>query len=196
MKDDLTRNLRSARKALLWKLDGLSEYDVRRPLVPTGTNLLGLVKHVASMEAEYFGQVFGRPFPEPLPWLDDDATPNDDMWATADESPEQIIAFYRRAQEHADATIEALELDAPGRVPWWTENDGEVTLHKILCHMIAESHRHAGQADLVRELIDGAIGMQPGNENLPGTDAAWWAKYRDKLERVAREAGKYDQNSM
>jgi len=83
-KADLHRYLQDAREALLWKLDGLSEYDIRRPLVPTGTNLLGLVKHVASVEFGYFGDCFGRPFDEPMPWLEDDAEPNADMWATAD----------------------------------------------------------------------------------------------------------------
>ena len=82
-KTDLHRYLRTGREALLWKLDGLSEYDIRRPLVPSGTNLLGLIKHVASVEAGYFGDTFGRPFGEPLPWLDDDAEPNADMWATS-----------------------------------------------------------------------------------------------------------------
>jgi uncharacterized damage-inducible protein DinB len=135
-KADLHRYLRQGRDALLWKLDGLSEYDVRRPLVPTGTNLLGLVKHVASMEAGYFGDTFGRPYPEPLPWLDDDAEPNADMWATADESRAEIIAFYRRVQAHSDATIEALDLDATGRVPWWAPDAQQVTLLRILAHRI------------------------------------------------------------
>ena len=92
----------------MWKLDGLTEYDIRRPMVPTGTNLLGLVKHVASVELGYFGDCFGRPYDEPLPWLEDDAEPNADMWATADESREQIVGLYRRAWAHADATIDAL----------------------------------------------------------------------------------------
>src|SRR4029453_670668 len=85
-KADLHRYLQAGREALLWKLDGLSEYDIRRPMVPTGTNLLGIVKHVAGVEAGYLGDTFGRPFEEPLPWLDDDAEPNADMWATAEES--------------------------------------------------------------------------------------------------------------
>ncbi len=85
-KADLRRYLQLAREAVLWKLDGLSEYDVRRPMVPTGTNLLGLVKHLASIELLYFGAVFGRPTDEPLPWFEDDAEPNADMWATAEES--------------------------------------------------------------------------------------------------------------
>lgn len=78
-KADLHHYLQVARESLLWKLDGLGEYDVRRPLVPTGTNLLGLVKHVASVEAGYLGDTFARPFGEPLPWLDEDAEPNADM---------------------------------------------------------------------------------------------------------------------
>src|ERR1043165_4150724 len=110
-KEVLCRYLQRGREALLWKLEGLSEYDARRPLVPTGTNLLGLVKHVASVETGYFGETFGRPFDEPLPWFDDDAEPNADMWATAEESREQIVGLYHRAWAHSDATIDALALD-------------------------------------------------------------------------------------
>ncbi len=187
-KDDLHRYLQTARKALVWKLDGISDYDIRRPLVPTGTNLLGLVKHVASVESGYLGETFGRPFGEPLPWFADDAEPNADMWATADESRDDIVAFYHRVWEHSDATIEALPLDAVGHVPWWGEH-GEVTLLTILVHMIAETNRHAGHADIVRELVDGAAGVRADNDNLPPVDAAWWESYRDRLERVAREAG-------
>ena len=188
-KAHLARYLQTARDAMLWKLDGLDEYDVRRPLTPTGTNLLGLVKHLASVEAGYFGATFGRPFPEPLPWWDDDAEPNADMWATVDESRDRIVAFYRRVWGHSDATIERLALDAVGRVPWWPEERAEVTLHQILVHMIAETHRHAGHADIVRELIDGTVGMREDNDNMPPADEAWWAEYRRRLESVALEAG-------
>src|SRR5215470_16344820 len=110
-KSSLHRYLQEGREALLWKLEGLSDYGVRRPMVPTGTNLLGIVKHVASVEAGYFGEVFDRPFDEPLPWLDEGAEPNADMWATAEESREQIIGLYRRIWAHSDATIDALALD-------------------------------------------------------------------------------------
>jgi len=187
-KAELRRYLQSARDALLWKLDGLAEYDVRRPMVATGTNLLGLVKHVASVEAGYFGATFDRPFPEPLPWLDDGAEPNADMWATAEESPEQIVDLYHRVWAHSDATIDALGLDAIGHVPWWPPNDNEVTLHRILVHMIAETDRHAGHADIVRELIDGAVGLRADNDNLPPVDQAWWESYRGRLEQVAQQA--------
>ena len=187
-KADLHRYLQQAREALLWKLEGLPEYDVRRPMVPTGTNLLGLVKHVASVEFGYLGEVFGRASGEPLPWFEPDAEPNADMWATAEESREQIIGLYHRAWEHSDATIGALPLDAIGHVPWWPEDRNAVTLHRILVHMIAETHRHAGQADIVRELIDGSAGLRKDNDNLPPADRPWWVSYRDRLEQTARQA--------
>lgn len=187
-KAHLRRYLQTAREAMLWKLDGLSEYDVRRPMTPTGTNLLGLVKHLASVELGYFGETFGRPSREPLPWYDEGAEPDADMWATADETREQIVGLYRRAWAHADATIEALDIDARGRVPHWERERSEVTLHQILVHVIAETHRHAGHADIVRELIDGAVGLRKDNDNMGHDDTVRWTQYRARLERVAREA--------
>ena len=188
-KQDLHRYLQQGRDALLWKLEGLSEYDARRPMTPTGTNLLGLVKHVASMELGYFGDTFGRPSPVPLPWLDDDAEPNADMWATAAEGREQIVGLYHLSWRHSDETIEQLPLDARGEVPWWPPEHREVTLHRVLVHMATEAHRHAGHADIVRELIDGAAGLRKGNPNTPDVDEAWLAGYRQRLEAAARSAG-------
>jgi uncharacterized damage-inducible protein DinB len=184
----LVEYLQRGRAALLWKLDGLSEYDVRRPMTPTATNLLGVVKHVASVEAEYFGVTFGRPFGQSLPWFAEDAEVNADMWATADESRDEIIDLYRRASAHADETIDGLPLDAIGHVPWWPAERRQVTLHRILVHMIAETERHAGQLDIVRELIDGAIGVRPDNGNVPEQDEKWWRAYRDRIESAAKEA--------
>ncbi|WP_371733886.1 DUF664 domain-containing protein [Subtercola sp. PAMC28395] len=181
----LQRYLQTGRDALLWKLEGLSEYDVRRPMVTSGTNLLGIVKHTASVEAGYFGEVFDRPFAEPLPWIAADAEDNADMWATLEESPESIIGLYHRVWANSDATIAALPLDAPGVVPWWPGERGKVTLQQILVHMIAETHRHAGHADIVRELIDGSAGLRADNSNLPEGDRAWWESYRRRLETVA-----------
>ncbi|MDQ2847851.1 MAG: DinB family protein [Actinomycetota bacterium] len=188
-KADLQQYLQAGRDALLWKLEGLTEYDVRRPLTPTGTNLLGLVKHLASIELGYFGDTFGRPSPDPLPWFADDAEPNADMWATADESREQIVGLYQRAWAHSDATIAALSLDALGTVPWWPAGKNEVTLHRILIHLIAETDRHAGHADIVRELIDGSAGLRDGNDNLAPGDGDWWKNYRNRLEQVAKAVG-------
>lgn len=187
-KSDLQRYLQVAREALLWKLEGLSEYDARRPLVRTGTNLLGLVKHVAGVEAGYLGQVFDRPFPEPLPGFEEGAEPDADLWAAADESRDDIVGLYRRVWAHADATVEALELDAVGRVPWWPENRREVSLHRVLVHVTTEVHRHAGHADIIRELIDGAAGLRADDDNLTPRDEERWRHHRERLEAVAREA--------
>jgi hypothetical protein len=108
------------------------------------------------------------------------------MWATADEAREEIVALYRRVWAHADATIAELELTAVGRVPWWPAEHASTTLHRILVHVVAETNRHAGHADIVRELLDGAVGLRPGNENMAEVDAAWWGDYVARLEVVAR----------
>ena len=183
-KDNLHGRLRRDRKALLWKLDGLSEYDARRPLTATGTNLLGLVKHVATVEARYFGEVFDRPSPEPLPrWQDYDGN---DLWATEDETRDQIIAFYRRTWEHSDATINELPLDAPGHVPWWSEPYPNTNLFAILVHVLGETNRHAGHADILREGVDGRTGMRPEHEMQIDEDAR--TAYCAKIEQAARSA--------
>lgn len=186
-KSDLRGYLQRGRDTMLWKLDGLSEYDIRRPLTPTGTNLLGLVKHLTACEFGYFGDVFGRPPAEPPPWASDQE-PNADMWATATESREYITSWYRRSWAHAHETFDTLDLDATGRVPWWGER-GEVTLHQIMVHMVVETQRHAGHADIVRELIDGAAGLRADSTNLPPGDQAWWASYRSRVEQEAKAAG-------
>lgn len=191
-KADLLRYLQDGREALLWKLDGLSEYDIRRPLTTTGTNLLGLVKHITGVELGYFGDTFGRPFFDEKPppwWYTEDAEPNADMWATAEESREEITGLYHQAWEHSNSTIATLALDAVGHVPWWPEERRETTLHHVLVRVIADTHRHAGHADIVRELIDGAVGMLKGNDSMPPGDQASWETHRRRLERVAREAG-------
>ncbi|NEC51436.1 DinB family protein, partial [Actinospica acidiphila] len=136
-KADLHRYLQEARDALVWKLEGLSEYDVRRPLTPTGTNLLGLVKHAAGVELGYLGDTFGRPSGEPLPWLAEGAELNADMWAAPDETRDAVVALYRRAWAHADATVEALPLDATGTVPWWPVDRARLTLHHAVVRVIA-----------------------------------------------------------
>jgi uncharacterized damage-inducible protein DinB len=178
--------LRRRRSDLLGKLDGVSEYDARRPMTPTGTNLLGLVKHVASVELGYFTVVFGRPSGRELPWEVEGAEPDGDMWAPADESRDEIIELHRFSAAQSDATIEALPLDAPGAVPWWPEERRQVTLQRILVHMVVETSRHAGHADILRELVDGTAGQFAGDGNVPGRTAEEWAAYRDRLEEAAR----------
>jgi hypothetical protein len=187
-KQILHRYLDKQRKALLAKLDGVGERDVRWPMTQTGTNLLGLVKHVASIELGYFGEVFDRPSNVPLPWFDEGAEINADMWATAEESRTDIVSLYERAAVHADATIEALSLDSRGRVPWWPPNREQVTLQQIMVHVTAEIARHAGHADIIRELIDGAAGDNDGN--VPDQTAQEWTSYRLRLEEAAAEGAR------
>ncbi|RAU90539.1 hypothetical protein DQP58_23045 [Mycobacterium colombiense] len=190
LKDDLHRELRDARAAVVWKLDGLSEYDIRRPMTPHGTNLLGLVKHLTGCEMGYFGEVFGRPFPRPPLWLSDAAEPTVDMWAAPDESRGDIVDLYRRACAHSDRTIAALGLEHPGVVPGWPEDRRSVTLGRILVHMLAETARHAGHADIVRELIDNRAGSHPGRSGLPDVDGPYWVALHERIERAARQAQK------
>ncbi|GGS83719.1 DinB family protein [Streptomyces cinerochromogenes] len=180
-KADLQVYLQDARDVLLWKLDGLPEYDIRRPLTPTGTNLLGLVKHLTGAEALYFGRTFGRPFPGTPLWITGDAEPDSDLWARADETREDIVGRYRQACAHADETIAALPLDAVGRTPG---APGDTTLHRVLTHMVAETQRHAGHADIVRELVDGAVGQRPDGLNVAPRDPEHLAR----VERAAKEA--------
>ncbi|MFE7181008.1 DinB family protein [Streptomyces erythrochromogenes] len=183
-KNNLHGRLRRDREALLWKLDGLSEYDARRPLTATGTNLLGLVKHVATVEARYFGEVFDRPSPEPLPrWQDYNGS---DLWAAEDETRDQIAEFYRRTWEHSDATINGLPLDAPGHVPWWPEPGANTNLFAIMVHVLGESNRHAGHADILREGLDGRTGLRPEHEKQIDEEAR--AAHCAKIEQAARSA--------
>ena len=182
-KAHLHDHLRWVREALLWKLEGLSEYDIRRPLTPTGTNLLGLVKHNAISDSRYFGEVFDRPFPEPLPRWDDEAARGTDRWATEHETREEIVDLYRRVWEHSDATIDSLAIDAPGYVPWWQE---KVKLFNVMAHRLSDATRHAGHADILREQLDGAVGVDAESTPLNGHDSAFWEARYATIEHAAR----------
>ncbi|WP_435156420.1 DinB family protein [Amycolatopsis sacchari] len=184
-KEYLHSDLREIRETMLWKLDGLDEYDIRRPLTATGTNLLGLVKHLAVWESRYFGEVFGRPFPEPLPRWDDTGARGTDLWASEHETREGIFGLYRRVWQHSDKTITDLAVDAPGHVPWWPRPN--VMLFNILVHMLTETNRHAGHADILREQLDGATGAAAEYTNMQ-RDAAFWAARHAEIERAAKAA--------
>src|SRR5580658_839116 len=181
LKEELHRKLKAGRAVLLAKLDDLSEYDRRRPMTPTGTNLLGLVKHLAGLEYAYLGESFGYAAPERMSWIEDGSIWNGaDMWAKPDESSEYITGLYRRACAHADGVIRALDLEAPGSVAHWPEDRRDTTLGVLLIRMVAETTQHAGHADIVRELIDGKGG--------PDQDAIDEAKWREYLAQVQAAA--------
>jgi hypothetical protein len=185
-KEYLHNDLRNVRETMLWKLEGLSEYDVRRPITRTGTNLLGLVKHLSISESWYFGVVFGRPFPGRWPRWDDSVGHLDAMWAASNETRAGIVDRYREAWLHSDASIALLDIDAQGHVPWWPRPD--VMLFNILVHVLTETNRHAGHADILREQLDGAVGFDAQSAAPSGMHTDLWEQHRTMVERAAKAA--------
>ncbi|MCL8250574.1 DinB family protein [Aeromicrobium fastidiosum] len=170
VKDHLHTRLRVVRAAVLAAVDGVGEHDLRRPLTPTGTNLIGLVKHLVGVEHVYLGESFGRPAPDVLPWVEDGSVwDGADMWATADESSAHIVDLYRRACAHGDETIAGLDVDSPGRVPHWPDDKADTTLGFLLVWIVSETAQHAGHAEIVRELVDGrpAAATSAGGTDWP-----------------------------
>ena len=175
----LRDDLQWVRQSVVDRLDGLSEYDIRRPVTATGTNLLGLVKHLTLSEMIYLGDVFGRPHPQPHPRFDDPHYRNrDSLWVSADESRADIVAGYRSACRHSDATIAELPIDASGHVPWWPQP--AVTLFAVMVHVLTETNRHAGHADILRE--------QVSEVDVPSPQAVEWAAHCALIDEAARRA--------
>ena len=184
-KAHLHKSLGWARAEVLPKLAGLDEYDLRRPMTRTGLNLLGLVKHLAFYEASYFGFVFGRPYPRPLPTVDASFRNDEYMLVPPGEASEQVVEGYRDACRHADETIGSLRFDALGRVPWW--GDREVPLFNVIAHMLGETRQHLGHLDIVREQLDGRVGEDV--EALSPEASADAARLWRRTEKAARVAG-------
>jgi uncharacterized damage-inducible protein DinB len=150
-KQSLYVSLDRHRDAVLWKLEGLDDEQLRRPMTPSGTNLLGLVKHLAAVEYGWFCDTFGRET-EALPFDEDD--PDADLRVEPHETTADIVAFYGRARAAADRAIDELDVEDTGTA--WT---GEtVSMRWVLIHMVEETARHAGHMDILRELLDGATG--------------------------------------
>lgn len=182
LKADLHAYLNTGRAAVVATCEGLSEYDVRRPMTASGTSLLGLVKHLTGIEQVYLGTAFGRPTPFVLPWVEDGSIwDGADMWATEDEPREWLLDLYRRACAHSDETIAALDLGASGSVPHWQEDRRATTLGALLVRMVDETAHHAGHADICRELIDGR--GQPDHDEVG--DEAYWSAYVARIQAAA-----------
>ena len=182
----LQHYLRSSREALLWKLEGLSERELRLPRTPTGTSLLGLVKHCLNVEAGYFGATFDRRFPdeeELVPLEVYDIDPQADWYATEEETAAGLVDLYRRVASFADAALDELPLDTVGEVPWWPAARRRVTLQEVTVHVLQDLARHAGHADILREQLDGATGLKPGLSNVP--DGVDWPAYVTRLTAIA-----------
>lgn len=180
IKSELQQKLQESRTALLAAVDGADEYSLRRPMTATGTNLLGLVKHLVGVEHVYLSTSFDRPAPDVLWWVEDGSVyQGSDMWATADESSAEILGLYERACQHSDKVVESLDINSPGRVPHWAPERADTTLGFLLVRMVAETAQHAGHAEILRELIDGQSGSDTHDS---GTD---WPAYVTRVQAAA-----------
>jgi Protein of unknown function (DUF664) len=178
---ELLRYLQQGRDGVLSRLDGVAEYDVRRPMTPTGTSLLGLVKHLAGVELSSLGECLGRPASILLPWVEDGSIwEGADMWATPDESRADLIGLYQSAWRHSDESISELGLAAPAHVPWWPEGQRDTTSGALLIRVVAETAQHAGHADIMRELIDGR-----GGKDHDVWDSGQWTAYHGRVQQAA-----------
>jgi hypothetical protein len=179
---DLHRYLQQARDGLVSKLDDLDEFDIRRPMTPSGTNLLGLVKHLTGVELGYLVESAGRPTEIKLPWNEDGSVwESGDMWAKPDESREYLVDLYKSVWRQSDDSIEQLALDAPATVAWWPEERRETTFGHLLVRVVAETAQHAGHADIIRESIDGRGGRD--HDDIGNAD--WWNTYVGKIQTAA-----------
>ena len=174
--------LEESRRQVRRSVEGLGEYELRHPMTSTGTNLLGVVKHLVGIEAGYLGVCLGRPFAQPLPWIDDESGgPNRDMWATAEESSAYIVDLYEQACRHSDAVLAEVGPEAAASVPWWPPSSRETTAGAVLSRVLKDTAMHAGQLQILRELIDGRGGDDRGDAG----DDGWWSDYTQRLEQLA-----------
>jgi uncharacterized damage-inducible protein DinB len=162
-KSSLHVSLDRHRDAVLWKLEGLDDELLRGPMTPSGTSLLGLVKHLAAVEYGWFCHTFGRAT-EPLAF--DEAHPEADLRVGPSDTAAELVAFYARARAAGDQVIDELDMEHTGTA--WSGDP--VSLRWVLVHMIEETARHAGHMDIIRELIDGTTGdhRPNGYDHGPG----------------------------
>ena len=138
------------RDTLLLKIEGLDREQLTRRLVGSDTTLLGIVKHMAYVERGWFRRTLNNQI-FPVPWTDED--PDADFRIEPDETPEEIVAFYRQEVAEASLSAEGHSLDDLAE-----RTDRPVSLRWIYIHMIEETARHCGHADILREQIDGTTG--------------------------------------
>ncbi|PQZ86802.1 DinB family protein [Arthrobacter sp. MYb222] len=184
----LREYLNDAREAILWKCEGLSDTQARTPLAPTGTHVMGLLLHLAVTESEYFVGCLGQKIENPIIR---DISEDEDAQADFRPPPNMTLAdamnIYREATTAADVVLDYLDLDSPAVVPWWGTHR-HTTVERLLIHMIAESHRHAGHMDIVREQLDGFVGLRPSATNIPDLTPAQWEEQRLRIKEIADNA--------
>jgi uncharacterized damage-inducible protein DinB len=141
------------RATVLWKLEGLDDEQLRRPMVPSGTSLLGMVKHLAYVERSWFQGVWAGQEVS-LPWTKED--PDADWRIEPAETTADVLALYQAECDRSREIVAAAsDLGEAVTHPRWQE---KLSRRWILAHMIEETARHAGHADILREQLDGAVG--------------------------------------
>lgn len=173
-KRTLARYLSANRDGLLWKAEGLDEYQMRLPRTATGTSLLGLVRHCLSVEYGYLVTCMGRTSSLVLPVVDYGSDPNGDFVVAEGETTDGLLQLYRDVGAEVDRSIKEVALDAAARVPWWGDR-GNTTFERLLIHVLAEVARHAGHADIIREEIDGRVGMRKSGSGMWKPRGGWEA---------------------
>lgn len=181
----LREYLNDAREAILWKCEGLSDAQARTPLTATGTHVMGLLLHLAVTESQYFISCLGREIENPLiRGVIEAEDPQADFLPPPDMTLEDAVETYRKTTVAADAVLDELELDSLAVVPWWIKHP-HTTVERLLVHMIAESHRHAGHLDIVREQLDGFVGLRPSAPNIPDLTTGQWEEQHLRIKELA-----------
>jgi uncharacterized protein DUF664 len=156
-KESLRVSLDRHRDVVLWKLHDLDDEQLRRKMTPSGTSLLGLVKHLAFVEFSWFCDTFGQPS-ETI--TEDPEDPEADLRIEPHETTADVLGYYARARAAADKVIAQFDVEHLGTA-WFGD---AVSLRWVLIHLVEETARHVGHMDIVRELIDGQTGDHQGNE--------------------------------
>jgi uncharacterized damage-inducible protein DinB len=181
----LREYLNDAREAILWKCEGLSDAQARTPLTPTGTHVMGLLLHLAVTESEYFIACLGHEIENlVIRGIVEAEDAQAGFLPPPDMTLVDAVDIYREATVAADAVLDELELDSPAVVPWWIKHR-KTTVERLLLHMIAESHRHAGHLDIVREQLDGFIGLRPSAPNIADFTPDQWEEQHLRMKELA-----------
>jgi hypothetical protein len=154
-RDGLIEFLDYQREALIKKLQGVSDEDARRAPTVSSLSLLSLVKHSAIWERRWFQVIVGgRSFAGEWPEVRTDE-PDATFQLADSDTVETVVAYYREQIAESQQILEPLDLDAPCARPEMAEQN----LRWVALHMIEETARHAGHADIIRETIDGSRGV-------------------------------------
>lgn len=154
--ETLARYLETYRDVIVFKVEGVDRTAAVKPMVPSGTSLLGIVKHMAYVERWWFQSVMGKRDVE-FPWSDED---EDGDWRIEEgESVEAIIRLYEN--ECAESRLIVDQVASLDEL--FPRGDEEISARRILIHMIEETARHAGHTDILREMIDGSTGWGPSD---------------------------------